>query len=428
METKIVRRSNKSFTVEVTIEYSNSMLEFEDVIQEKVNEVGTISTGEALSRFDTDGSPILIGGKKWTSKGQIARPYQTPYGEVVVERHVYQSSSGGRIYCPLERDARIIITSTPRFAKILSSKYADFGSFRVVNDLEKNHGRKVAKSFAQNVCEVIGTVAIAKEEEWSYASPELTSRVETVSIGLDGTCMLMVEDGYRQTMVGTVGYYDKEGERLHTIYVSAPPEYGKSKFLSRLSNEISRAKDLYPDALYIGIADGAKDNWGYLESHTDEQVLDFWHVTSYLSRTSAVMFKGKKEVGAKDNWMDESCHNLKHKEGAADMLLEEIERYMRENKLSKDETKELKSVISYFKNNKHRMCYAQNVSNNLPIGSGVTEAACKVIVKQRLCNSGMKWKDKGASVVLSLRCLNYTKDRWEQFWDKINQYGFPVAA
>ena len=165
-----------------------------------------------------------------------------------------------------------------------------------------------------------------------------------------------------------------------------------------------------------------------VETHTKDQVVDFWHVTSYLSRASVVMFKGKKEVKAKDNWMEESCHNLKHKDGAVEMLLEEIEKNICKNKLSKDETKELKSVISYFKNNKHRMCYAQNVSNNLPIGSGVTEAACKVIVKQRLCNSGMKWKDKGASVVLSLRCLNYTKDRWEQFWDKINQYGFPVAA
>jgi len=43
-----------------------------------------------------------------------------------------------------------------------------------------------------------------------------------------------------------------------------------------------------------------------------------------------------------------------------------------------------------------------------PIGSGVTEAACKVIVKQRLFNSGMKWKGQGAKAVLCLRSLNYT--------------------
>jgi len=29
---------------------------------------------------------------------------------------------------------------------------------------------------------------------------------------------------------------------------------------------------------------------------------------------------------------------------------------------------------------------------------------------------------------LSLRALVLTKGRWEQFWDKINQYGLPMFA
>ena len=35
---------------------------------------------------------------------------------------------------------------------------------------------------------------------------------------------------------------------------------------------------------------------------------------------------------------------------------------------------------------------------NHSIGSGITKAACKVIVKQRLCKSGMKWKNKSVWV------------------------------
>lgn len=57
------------------------------------------------------------------------------------------------------------------------------------------------------------------------------------------------------------------------------------------------------------------------------------------------------------------------------------------------------------------------------MGSGVTEAACKVIVKQRLGNSGMKWKHKGAQNVLALRAMNYSDDRWLQMWEKIDRYG-----
>lgn len=40
----------------------------------------------------------------------------------------------------------------------------------------------------------------------------------------------------------------------------------------------------------------------------------------------------------------------------------------------------------------------------------------------------MKWKEAGAAVVLSLRTLTHSSGRWEQFWSKIDQYGFPVIA
>ena len=73
------------------------------------------------------------------------------------------------------------------------------------------------------------------------------------------------------------------------------------------------------------------------------------------------------------------------------------------------------------------MNYAQAQEKNYPIGSGVTEAACKTLVKQRLCCSGMRWKEKGAGVILSLRALVLTSDRWRQFWAKLDRYGFPVA-
>src|SRR3954467_4275251 len=46
------------------------------------------------------------------------------------------------------------------------------------------------------------------------------------------------------------------------------------------------------------------------------------------------------------------------------------------------------------------MDYPRLVESRMPIGSGVTEAACKVLVKQRLCGSGMKRKEPGAAAVL----------------------------
>jgi hypothetical protein len=53
------------------------------------------------------------------------------------------------------------------------------------------------------------------------------------------------------------------------------------------------------------------------------------------------------------------------------------------------------------------------------------EAACKTLVKQRLCCSGMRWTPAGAQTILSLRALVKTDCRWDQFWQKISQFGVP---
>jgi hypothetical protein len=67
--------------------------------------------------------------------------------------------------------------------------------------------------------EAVGSVVQAKEEAWSYALPKEDSQIATVGIGLDGTCMLIGEEGYREAMVGTLSLYDSEGERQQIIYL-----------------------------------------------------------------------------------------------------------------------------------------------------------------------------------------------------------------
>jgi hypothetical protein len=427
MSATIVARSESSFTVQVEIPYGSSMLDFEQTIQERLNQAGVVATQEALQQFDTDGSPITVGPVKFTSKGQLPKDYQTPYGVATVARHVYQSPQGGKTYCPLDRDARIIVSSTPRFAKMIAHKYAEFGSGRVLLDLEENHGRKVARSFIQNVADAVATVALAQEESWDYAPPKLEHPVSTITLGLDGTCLLMCEDGWRETMVGTIGFYDQAGERQHTIYRAATPEYGKATFLDRMEREIERVKAAYPQAHYLGIADGAGGNWDFLGRHTEAQVVDFWHAAEYLGKAAAVIYRGQPET--RQRWMDENCHTLKHDPGGAGTVLKRLKSLAKVRPWAKaDEA--VQRAITYFTNQSGagRMDYAPRVAAHEPIGSGVTEAACKVLVKQRLCGSGMKWKEPGAAAVLSVRCLTYTAERWSQFWSKIDRHGFPVAA
>jgi hypothetical protein len=427
MNATIVARTPTSFTLQVEVPYSDSMLDFEEALQHRLNEAGVLGTAEGLKQFDTDGSPITAGSVKLTTKGPIEKDYQTPYGVATVARHVYQSPQGGPTYCPLDRDARIVVTSTPRFAKVLSHKYAEFSSPRAQVDLQENHGRSVSRCLIQDVADAVAAAVLVKEEDWSYTLPKFEEPPSTVAISLDGTCTLMGEDGWREAMVGTLAFYDAEGERQHTIYLAATPEYGKAKFLGHLESEIGRAKAKCPDAHYVGIADGAKGNWEFLGRHTDVQVTDFWHAAEYLGKAAVVLYRGQPQT--RKAWLDDACHRLKHEAGGAVWVLKRLRSLARERPWAKDD-EDVQKAITYFANQSGagRMDYAARVAANEPIGSGVTEAACKVIVKQRLCGSGMKWTEDGAAVVLSLRALSYTPERWGQFWSKVDRWGFPVAA
>jgi hypothetical protein len=427
MNATIIARTPTSFTLQFEIPYSGSMLDFEETLQGRLNEAGVVATAEGLRQFDTDGSPITVGPVKFTSKGRVEKDYQTPYGVATVARHVYQSPQGGPTYCPLDRDARIVVSSTPRFAKVVSHKYAEFSSPRVQVDLEENHGREVSRCLIQDIADAVAAAAMVKEEDWSYALPKFESPPATVAISLDGTCTLMGDDGWREAMVGTLAFYDAEGERQHTIYLAATPEYGRAKFLGHLEAEIGRAKAKCPGAHYVGIADGASGNWGFLERHTDVQVTDFWHAAEYLGKAAVVLYRGRPR--RKEAWLEEACHRLKHDVGGAGWVLKQLRRLARERPWAKDH-EDVQRAITYFANQwgAGRMNYAGRVAANEPIGSGVTEAACKVIVKQRLCGSGMKWTEGGAAVVLSLRTLSYTPGRWDEFWSKVDRWGFPVAA
>lgn len=420
---QLIERHGNELTIQVKVTIEGTLLEAENTIQNACNEVGLLATEEALKNFDTDGSPLETGGIKWTAKSPSEKQYQTPYGVVEIKRYTYQTSQGGKVWCPLEERARIIRGGTPRLAKQVAHKYAHMNAQAVCHDFEANHNRKITKSYVQNMADWVGSIAQAKEEDWTYSLPELIAPVATIVFSLDGAFILMQDDGWREAMVGALSLYDAEGNRLHTLYLGAPPEYGKATFKQRYEKEIQRLKSRYPNALYLGIADGAKDNWSFLTPHTDRQLVDFYHATEYLGKVAYAAFPEKTGKPERAKWLSDRCHQLKHEPGAAGQLIQEMAALNQRKGLSTGIKDDLTQALTYFTNHQHHMDYAGHLIDRLPIGSGVTEAACKTLVKQRLCCSGMRWKNQGAGILLSIRSLLQSGDRWEQFWHKINQYG-----
>ena len=281
------------------VSYKDSMLEAEGAIQEALNQAGVVATEEALRRFDANGRPIRLGPTKLTSMGRVRKQYQTPYGvathraaclSVLAQRQDPLPAGPGRphrrqLHPPLRPDDR------PQVRRVR-------GKARVLADLAENHGRKVAKAFVQDVADAVATVALVKEQTWEYDLPPFDEPVATVTVGLDGTCMLMCDDGWREAMVGTLGFYTKDGERLRTVYTAATPEYRKLTFPERFDREVDRAKAACPEATYVGLADGAKENWIYLDLVTHVQIVDFYHVTHTSGRRPRRCSSGRRRPTA----------------------------------------------------------------------------------------------------------------------------------
>ena len=109
MSDQLLSVEGSQVKIVVSMELSRSMLTSEAAIQESLNEAGCLATAAALQYLHTDGSAIEIAGEVMRTKGQQPKADQTPDGEVVVERYVYQRSGGGKTYCQMEREARVFL-------------------------------------------------------------------------------------------------------------------------------------------------------------------------------------------------------------------------------------------------------------------------------------------------------------------------------
>ena len=228
-------------------------------------------------------------------------------------------------FCPLDQNALIVVNSTPAFARMVSWKYENMAAPQVEIDLLQSHRRTSSRATLKDLSDVVASIAQAKEGHWSYEIPDFPDPAATVSLGLDGTTLLYRDGQYQTAMYGIVSLLNSESERLHTIYCAAAPEHGKQTFIRRFTREIENIKKKLPNATYVGVADGAPDNWTFLEPFVTYRVLDFYHVSDYVADAAEALFSGVKSQSERKNWRKQKLHDLKHEKGAAQQLSKELQ-------------------------------------------------------------------------------------------------------
>jgi hypothetical protein len=395
----------------------------EQQIQHVVTAVGQELTRQLLVSKVTSVPTLGQAGQVWYRKAESVGHYLTLYGPITVTRPTYQTSAGGETFCPLEADCQLAFgAATPLLAEIVSFKLSALTAREVQQDLAKTHGLELSASFLQQTAQRVGQVAVDKASAWELSGPPPAPAVATVATGLDGTTMPLVGEAYKEAMCGTIALYDDTGERLTTEYLGALPEAGKATFTELFTTRVSAVLTRYPQALHVVLADGALWNWQLLEAQYPEAVwvLDFYHAAQHLAAAADLLF-GSAPSMQKTAWYERWRTALREDLEGVAKVIRTLIYHRNRTPLSQATAQALDTELQYFRRNADKMHYARYQAAGFPIGSGVTEAGCKELIKARFCRSGMRWKRETAAPILHLRAIRLST-HWDCFWQKVLRY------
>ncbi len=398
-----------------------SFSEGELQVRDLLKVIGQEVTVQLLHSKEVDAPTLAVAGETYYRKAASLGHYQTLYGEVVISRHLYQTSAGGATLCPLERNCQLRFGSaTPLLAEVVSFKLASASAGEVAQDLGKSHGVTLSATYLHHLAQQVGQIAVEKHAAWHLEAAEAPAPVAIIATGVDGTTMPVVSEAYKEAMCGTLALYNKAGERLHTEYLGTMPEAGKVTFAQRFTAGVARVTARYPNALHVCLGDGAQWNWDFFASQYPEAVwvLDFYHAATHLHAAAEAIFGTGLEAEAYyDRWRTTL---LEDADGVAS-LLRSLLYYRNQPALSATAQRALDTELNYFRQHAELMQYADFRAAGLPIGSGVTEAGGKELIKARFCRSGMRWKRASGAPILHLRAIRLSQ-HWDSFWSKVMRY------
>jgi len=245
------------------------------------------------------------------------------------------------------------------------------------------------------------------------------SRKPVLSVGRDGITLRQHKHSHFEVATAaTASVYDRAGKRIGTVYLAYPPELGQAtmdRMLSDLLTDLlTRFTGPLPRLCYV--TDSGSNEVGYYRRVLKKmkhpisgkrlewtRVADFYHVSERVWAMADALFT-KNQQQQSTAWARRMLKDLKRPSGASRVLHSAASLYHR-RKLGKKRDENFWKAYRYLQTRTAHLKYHEYRSQHLPIGSGVTEAACKTIFTQRLKLSGMRWSHAGAGRILTLRTL-----------------------
>ena len=328
--------------------------------------------------------------------------------------------------------------ATPALAERVGPAAATSTQKTVLEGLQRNPGvswsvatvRRVIAAVSEGMEPHRHDAAVAPVLAWlEQAHTSRGGRKPVLAVGRDG---LMLPIGGqacdREGATATVSVHDRKGQRLGTVYLGRMPEPGQetlSRQLTAVIKDVLRAwKGPMPRLAYI--TDGGNHQTEYFRRVLQrmrhpgrpgqrlkwEWVIDYYHASEYIDNLSEALFSDAQRAQA---WARKMCRWLKRKPRGIYRVLHSAAAIRRRRIVVGEKRKQYHKAYDYLRKRIRFLDYSEYRRNHLPIGSGVTEAACKTVFTQRLKQSGMTWKREGGQWIVDLRVV-YLSGIWTQVY------------
>lgn len=168
----------------------------------------------------------------------------------------------------------------------------------------------------------------------------------------------------------------------------------------------------------IWLSDGGRGFWRVyrtLFSHCAVAVLDFFHSAGHLARATKAMFGDARSAQAQA-WFRHWRHQLRH--GQHLLVLRSLTILIHSQLLTGKSFSTLLQVQAYFQRHHHHIRYRHFEQQQIPLGSGMVESACKWLIQQRFKGVGMRWSEDGFNHLLILR-IAWVNERFDSLFPKV---------
>lgn len=390
---------------------------------------------------------VMVDGNQYRRHASGLCQYHSLCGAVEVRRDSYRlvGTHNGPTVIPLEIEAGIHENATPALASSVLQGFATMPLRQYEDEMREAYRVAPSRSTLERIGKRLGA-AIRDQASTLEAvvrqTESLPPGARSISVGLDRTSVPMAEPApdrrtvrtkpyvrrapapvtvaYRMAYVATLAVHDDQREVIKSIRITATAEEGPAVLMTRLGAELQHLRAQGPRLPLVAVQDGAPELWNLLEDwlktlgeHADLKLIDRYHVDERLAEAchaidpvhgDRLLQRWRAALDRSSTAMRNICkrlHTLTY--GSGD---EDLPWAAQPPQLRGERARIVEGHLTYFTRDPSRFDYASARRRGFPIGSGVTEGACKSAVGARFKRSGQRWLESGVSPCLHLRSMS----------------------